>query len=205
LIKGYVSTLRREDASWDPRVVDESLKVIEEEADHLGDLIEDLLDASRLQANSVSLKRTEIFLPELIERLEKRFQTQSSEHKLASEFPSDFPLVSADEKRMEQVISNLLSNAIKYSPGGEIIIEGHVNNRNAIICVKDEGPGIKPEDLPHIFDRFYRGPDQARKTKGAGLGLYLAKAIIEAHGGKIWVDSGSVNGARICFSIPLKG
>jgi K+-sensing histidine kinase KdpD len=205
LIKGYVSTLRRDDATWDPRVVDESLKVIEEEADHLGDLIEDLLDASRLQANSVSLKKTEIYLPELIERLENRFQTQTSEHKLAKDFSTDFPLVNADEKRMEQVISNLLSNAIKYSPGGEIVIEGHVNNRNAIICIKDEGPGINPEDLPHIFDRFYRGPEQARKTKGAGLGLYLAKAIIEAHGGKIWVDSGSVNGARICFSIPLKG
>jgi signal transduction histidine kinase len=203
LIKGYVSTLRREDANWDPRVVDESLKVIEEEADHLGDLIDDLLDASRLQANSVSLKKSEVFLPEMVDRLEKRFQTQTSQHHLSSNFAPDFPVVIADEKRMEQVITNLLSNAIKYTSGGKIVIEGHVNNQNAIICVSDEGPGINPEDLPHVFDRFYRGPAQARKTKGAGLGLYLAKAILEAHGGKIWVDSGAVEGARICFSIPL--
>ncbi len=203
LIKGYVSTLRRDDANWDPHVVDESLRVIEEEADHLGVMIEDLLDASRLQANSMSLKKSEVFLPELIARLRIRFQTQTSEHRLVASFPPDFPVVSADEKRIEQVISNLISNSIKYAPSGEIMIEGHVNNRNAIICVKDEGPGINPDDLPHVFDRFYRGPEQARKTKGAGLGLYLAKAIIEAHGGKIWVDSGSMDGAQICFSIPL--
>ena len=178
-------------------------KVIEEEADHLGDMIEDLLDASRLQANSVSLKKTEVYLPELIAASEIGFRRRLRNIGLLTDFPPDFPVVNADEKRMEQVISNLMSNAIKYSPGGEIIIEGHVNNRNAIICVKDEGPGINPEDLPHIFDRFYRGPEQARKTKGAGLGLYLAKAIIEAHGGKIWVDSGSVRRcANLFFDSP---
>ena len=203
LIKGYVSTLRREDASWDPRVVDESLKVIEEEADHLGELIEDLLDASRLQANSVSLKKTEVDLPELVMRLVKKFQSQTEAHLLTCDFTPSFPVVIADENRMEQVLTNLISNAMKYSPTGEITVEGHVNNQNAIVCVKDEGPGINPEDLPHVFDRFYRGSDQARKTKGAGLGLYLARAIIEAHGGKIWVDSGLEHGARICFSIPL--
>ena len=203
LIKGYVSTLRRDDARWDPNVVEESLKVIEEEADHLGELIEDLLDASRLQANSMSLKKTEVFLPELAGNLVNRFRTQSEKHILVTDFPPDFPVVIADEKRIEQVLSNLLSNAIKYSPGGEVRLEGHLSNRYAVICVQDQGEGIPAEDLPHVFDRFYRAPDQARKTKGAGLGLYLAKAIVEAHGGKIWVDSGLETGTRLCFSIPL--
>lgn len=203
LIKGYVSTLRREDASWDPKVVNESLGVIEEEADHLAGLIEDLLDATRLQANNFSLKKTDVYLPELAERLVKRFQTQTTNHQLKTIFPADFPLVILDEKRIEQVLSNLLSNAIKYSDGGEIVIEGLVNNQNVIICVSDQGSGISAEDLPHIFDRFYRGSEQARKTKGTGLGLYLAKSIIEAHEGKIWVDQGQQKGTRICFSLPL--
>jgi K+-sensing histidine kinase KdpD len=204
LIKGYVSTLRRNDARWDPNVVDESLKVIEEEADHLGELIEDLLDTSRLQASSLSLKKNEVYLPELIERLIKRFKTQTTEHTLVASFTPDFPTIFADEKRIEQVVSNLISNAIKYSSNGIISIEGHQNNQNVIVCVRDDGLGISPDDLPHVFDRFYRGPGEARKTKGAGLGLYLAKAIVEAHGGKIWVDSGIEKGARFCFSLPIR-
>jgi signal transduction histidine kinase len=203
LIKGYVSTLRREDARWDPKVVDESLQVIEEEADHLGELIEDLLDASRLQASGMILKKSEVFLPEIAERLVKRFQTQTSVHKLDCSFTDGFPAIIADEKRLEQVLSNLISNAIKYTAVGTIIIEGSVKDKNVFVCVKDEGPGITAEDLPHVFDRFYRGVDQARTTKGAGLGLYLAKAIVEAHGGKIWAESGTEKGAQFCFSIPL--
>jgi len=204
LIKGYVGTLRRDDARWDLKVVDESLKVIEEEADHLGELIEDLLEASRLQASSMSLKKNELFFPEIIDRLVKRFQTQTLTHTFITSFVPDFPAVFADEKRIEQVVSNLLSNAIKYAPNGNITIDGYANNQNVIICIKDDGTGIACEDLPHVFDRFFRGPDQARKTKGTGLGLYLAKAIIDAHSGKIWVDSGTVKGARFCFSLPIQ-
>ncbi len=70
------------------------------------------------------------------------------------------------------------------------------------MCVRDEGPGIAPEDIPHVFDRFYRAPDMARQTKGAGLGLYLSKSIIEAHDGRIWVDAAPGQGTRICFSLP---
>ncbi len=202
LIKGYVSTLRREDARWDRSIVEEGLSVIEDEADRLSLLIENMLDASRLQAGGFALKRSDISLPDVIKHLAKRFQTQTSLHKIIVEFTEDFPVVLADENRIEQVISNLISNAIKYSAKGDIRISGQVRHSIVIVCVSDQGPGIAPEDIPHIFDRFYRAPDMARNTKGAGLGLYLTRSIIEAHGGHIWVDPESGKGARICFSLP---
>jgi PAS domain S-box-containing protein len=203
LIKGYVSTLRREDANWDREIVDDSLAVIEEEADHLTDLIENLLDASRLQAGALSINRSDVALDVLVNRIAERFQTQSSNHSIQVEFPPSFPVILGDEDRLGQVLSNLLSNAIKYSPeGGEITIRGEVRPEHVIVCVSDLGPGIPAQDIPHIFDRFYRATDTARTTKGAGLGLYLARAVVEAHRGRIWVDPAPGVGARICFSLP---
>lgn len=202
LIKGYVSTLRREDARWDRSIIEESLSVIEDEADRLGSLIENMLDASRLQAGGLTLKRSDVNLPDLIKRMVKRFQSQSSQHELIIDLPNEFPVILADESRLEHVISNLISNAIKYSPKGEIRISGQIREDVVIICVSDQGPGIAVEDIPHVFDRFYRAPEMARNTRGAGLGLFLTRSIIEAHGGQIWVNPETGQGARICFSLP---
>ncbi len=203
LIKGYVGTLRREDASWDRKVVRDSLAVIEEEADRLTKLIEDLLDATRLQAGALSMSLSDLALDTLVERLAERFRTQSAAHEIVVDFPDDFPIVMADEGRIDQVLSNLVSNAIKYATeGGEIRISGEAGDKEVNVCVSDQGPGIAPGDVPHIFDRFYRADEAARQTKGAGLGLYLARAVVEAHGGRIWADPRPGNGARICFSLP---
>lgn len=204
LIKGYVSTLRREDATWDRHIVNDSLAVIEEEADHLASMIEDLLDASRLQAGGLTTSLADVNLPALAERLVERFRTQSQRHTFVVDFPQKFPVILADENRLTQLLSNLLSNAIKYAPGGEIRVSGESRPEQVIVTVSDEGPGIEPGDIPYIFDRFYRSDKAVRKTKGAGLGLYLSKAIVEAHGGRIWVDPHPGSGARICFSIPRK-
>jgi len=203
LIKGYASTLRRDDARWDRAIISDSLSVIEEEADRLSRMIDDLLDASRLQAGGLSLNRSDVSLPLLTERLVERFRIQSKKHTLVADFPENCPVILADENRLEQVISNLISNAIKYSPsGGEIRVSGQVRPEQVVICVSDEGPGIDARDLPHIFDRFYRSTNAVKQTKGAGLGLYLARAIVEAHGGRIWADPKPDSGARICFSLP---
>jgi signal transduction histidine kinase len=206
LIKGYVSTLRREDARWDKHVVRESLKVIEEEADRLTGLIENLLDASRLQAGGLAIKKSDCNLPEMVRRVAEKFRVQDPEHPIIVDFPRDFPVILADENRMEQVVANLFSNSIKYAPKGDIHISGQVQPDNIIICVKDEGPGINPEDVPYVFDRFFRADAAAKNTKGAGLGLYLAKSIVESHSGRIWVDADSTKGkgTRICFSLPIQ-
>jgi PAS domain S-box-containing protein len=206
LIKGYVGTLRREDATWDPQVVRESLAVIEEEADRLAALIDDLLDASRLQAGGLALRKTDVYLSALVQSLAERFRVQAPRHWLELDFPADMPPVHGDEARLTQVLSNLLSNAAKYAPEGtKISIQGRVQPTQVSVCVRDEGPGIPPQDVPRVFERFFRSSEAGRRTKGAGLGLYLAKAVVEAHGGRIWVDEGQESGTRICFSLPRPG
>lgn len=202
LIKGYASTLRRDDAKWDRQVVSDSLAVIEEEADRLSRMIDDLLDASRLQAGGLSLNRADVSLPALAGRVAERFATQSKQHTIKTEFPEKFPIIVGDETRLEQVLANLVSNALKYTPKGEIKISGALRPDQVMVCVSDQGPGIDARDLPHIFDRFYRSTNAVKQTKGAGLGLYLARAIVEAHGGRIWADPKPDSGARICFSLP---
>ena len=136
LIKGYSGTLRRDDADWDPEVVRDSLTVIEEEADRLADLIDDLLDASRLQAGALSLNLADVDLFQLADELAERFQTQSDQHTFEVEHPIDFPLVTGDEERLTQVISNLLSNAVKYAgDGGKVLIRGRQTPDEVVMCV----------------------------------------------------------------------
>ncbi len=203
LIKGYAETLRREDAHWDAATVQDSLDVIAEEADRLAELIENLLDASRLQAGALKLNHAEVLLDQLATRLVEKFRTQSDAHSLSAEFPPDFPPVMGDEERLRQVLSNLLSNALKYSPGGNVVVRGKVEPQQVVVSVSDEGPGIAAPDLPRVFDRFYRADsDLTKRAKGAGLGLYLAKSVIEAHGGRIWAESLPGRGATFSFSLP---
>ena len=203
LIKGYVSTLRREDARWDREIVNDSLAVIEEESDRLTELIENLLDASRLQAGALALNSSDVAIDRLARVIVNRFRTQTEQHRLTVDFPESFPVILGDEDRLAQVFSNLISNAIKYSPsGGEIRITGRVKSEQVVICVTDQGPGIAASDIPFVFDRFYRAEDATRTTQGAGLGLFLTRAVVEAHGGRIWVDPKPGDGARICFSLP---
>ncbi len=203
LIKGYVGTLRREDVSWESEIVQDSLKVIEDEADRLTELIENLLDASRLQAGGFNLNLAEIKIDKMAAEVGERIQSRTELHRITTQFPDEFPSIVGDQNRIEQIFYNLLENAVKYSPeGGEIRISGQLRPKQIIVCIQDQGTGISREDIPHVFDRFYRADDAARNTQGAGLGLYLSRAIIEAHNGRIWVEPRSERGTRICFSIP---
>jgi PAS domain S-box-containing protein len=204
LIKGYASTLRRQDARWDQETMRDSLQVIEEESDRLAELIDNLLDASRVQAGNFRLARVELDIDQLVVKVADKFRLQARTHTLVADVPADLPLVSADEARITQVLSNLLSNAIKYSPeGSEVRVTGKSTPREVIITVSDQGPGISPEEQAQLFTRFYRADNaMTRKTQGAGLGLYLSRAIIEAHGGRIWVDSDGRSGSHFHFSLP---
>ncbi len=205
LIKGYATTLSREDVEWDRATLLNGLKVIEEEADKLNMLIENLLDATRLQLGTFKLNFGDVALDRVAERLVEKFRTQVTIHTIETDFPPDFPTVQGDEQRLEQVLSNLLSNAIKYSPnGGRIQIKGQVSEDSVQISVSDEGIGLSPEQKELIFERFYRVDNAlTRETQGVGLGLYIVRSIVEAHGGRIWVESEPGKGTTFTFSLPL--
>jgi len=204
LIKGYAGTLSREDAQWDRETFHESLAVIEEEADRLTELIDNLLDVSRLQAGALKLEVGFVNVAHLAEKTVEKFRTQTSNHTFALDFSSDLPTVPGDEGRLRQVMDNLLSNAIKYSPdGGQIRVSGRADERQVYVAVTDKGIGIPEDEQENIFDRFYRvRSGVSQRTKGAGLGLFLVKAVVEAHGGQVWVESKPGQGATFVFTLP---
>lgn len=204
IIKGYADTLRREDAQWDTDTLQQGLAVIAEESDRLNKLIDNLLDASRLQASAFKLELSYLQMDKLAAKVMEEFRTQSPEHMFTLDFPPDFPAVRGDVERLRQVLTNLLSNAIKYSPrGGLIQAGGWADDDWVYVYVADEGIGIPKSEQEHIFERFYRAESPlTRRTEGAGLGLYLCKEVVEAHGGKIWVQSEPGKGAKFIFKLP---
>lgn len=207
LIKGYASTLRRDDAQWDSATMRESLTVIEEEADRLNALVDNLLDASRVQAGVLQLELGDVDLPGLAARLVEGFKLQTKRHTFQLDFPTNFPPAWGDSERLRQVLNNLISNAIKYSPdGGMIRIGGwqDLQRQMLTIYVADQGIGIPAPEQERLFQRFYRVDSSLRrKTQGAGLGLFLCKAIIEAHNGRIWVRSEPGKGSTFFITLPV--
>lgn len=204
LIKGYASTLLREDAQWDWQTAREMLQVIEEESDRLDRLINNLLDVSRIEAGALKLEVTEVDLPKLAQRLVERYALQTERHRFLVDFVKGFPFVLADEERMRQVLSNLVGNAVKYSPeGGTIRIGGWYDDQEVTVYVADEGIGIPPGEEERVFQPFHRVDSSLRRrTQGAGLGLYLVKALVEAHGGRVWVRSEEGKGATFFLTLP---
>ncbi len=204
LIKGYAGTLRREDASWDPAEIRDGLEVIEDEADRLTGLIENLLEASRLQAQKMRLDLASVDLAALAARVVTRFQMQGTAHDFRLAFPETFPTIEADEARLRRVMDNLLGNAVKYAPAGGLIeVGGQANAAAVTVFVRDEGVGISVDEQEQLFERFYRVNDTlGQRTQGTGLGLYLARSIVEAHGGTIGVESRPGRGATFHFTLP---
>ena len=203
LIKGYASTLRRDDVKWDAEMVQESLQVIEEEADHLAAMVDDLLDATKLQSGNVILKKSQVDIPSLVQAQIKRFAPETANHEIKAEMSHDFPVIVADEERIRQLFTNLIANALKYSASGQVLITGKGLGDKVMVCISDHGKGFDPKDIPFVFDRFYRSEKDAKSTKGTGLGLYLCKSIVLAHGGRIWIDEDYKEGARVCFTLPV--
>ena len=197
-IKGHASTLLQDDVTWSQDDQRHSLSTISAEADHLAQLVNNLLDMSRLEAGLLLLHRAPRRFDELAAAVVHR-QTVAPE-RIALELPDDLPPVWVDAPRIEVVMQNLLANALAYSDG-PVRVGASQQDDMVRVVVSDDGPGIGDEDLPHIFERFYRARHSHRQTGGTGLGLAICKAFVQAHGGQIWAESGP-RGTAIYFTLP---
>jgi len=177
---------------------------LQDEIIRMSRLVKDLSDLSRAEAGSLELNRQEISPDELKEKF-SYFKTEAEFKGLdfIVDIPSDLPKISVDVVRITQVISNLLTNALRHTTSGKIELAAESSGDGVLFSVKDTGCGIKQEDLPHVFDRFYRAEkSRSRTTGGMGLGLAIARSLVETHGGKIWAESVEGNGAEFKFLIP---
>ncbi len=205
LIKGYSTSLLRQDVSWDREARREFLQIIDEKTDELRDLIDKLLQSAKLEAGALKLEKEPLLMPRLAQKVVEDTATRAKKHKFALRFAPSFPVVEADVRYIEQALRNLVENAVKYSPeGSEIIIAGKVKKDRIVISVSDNGVGIPPEHQERVFERFYRLDSPiVRGTSGTGLGLSITKGHVEAHGGEVWLKSTVGKGSKFYFSLPL--
>ncbi|HVL33428.1 MAG TPA: ATP-binding protein [Actinomycetota bacterium] len=202
-VKGFTSTMLR---NWERFADDQKqhmLSTIDWDADRMNRLLKDLLDFSRLEAGRLELKRQTIDLAEIATEVANRIALDVRAHTIQTEFAPDLPPVSADLGKIEQVLVNLIENAVKHGDPGEITISGVSNGGFAEIRVADSGPGIDPRHVPYVFTKFYRKGTGERHS-GTGLGLYICKGIIEAHGGTIVIEKTGPSGTVFAFTLPLE-
>jgi two-component system phosphate regulon sensor histidine kinase PhoR len=174
------------------------------EIDNLTQLVQELLELSKIESGKVPLKKIKCNPGNLVEKAIERMQLQAERSgiSLSTNMPDQISNVIADPDRIGQVFVNLIHNAIKFtSPGGSIIINAHEEGNTIVFSIKDTGVGIESESINRIFERFYK-TDRARSSGGTGLGLSITKHIIEAHSGRVWVDSTVGFGSTFFFSLP---
>jgi two-component system phosphate regulon sensor histidine kinase PhoR len=190
-----------------PARVRERVATIDVESGHLVQMINELLDLSRMEHATTQVRRDEVALGPLVEASMQRLQTFAARQgvTMSAQLPPDLPPVRGDEERLDQLLMNLLHNAIKFSPdGGAVTITADEHPDAAVVSVRDEGVGIPARDQARVFERFYK-VDRARQRGlgGTGLGLAIARHIAEAHGGRIWLESTEGEGSTFSFSLPF--
>lgn len=184
----------------------EYLAIIQEKGEYLSRLVDQLLDVSRLErGRELPLQKAPCRLDQLLRTLVRSYQQRSSRDLFELQFPADCPPVEADEMRLTQVLENLLSNAVKYSLGGaQVRVTLAVVGEGVRVSVSDRGRGMTPEQLARAFDKFYRSDTADSAPSGTGLGLFIAKSIIAAHGGSLSAESRLGEGTTMCFILPLE-
>lgn len=213
VIKGNVDLLSSPDARWTADERQDMLSVIAEESDRLEGMINDLLDVSKVAAGAMRLERFPVDMPKLLRSVVQGARLQSRTHAFVLDFPEqDWPVVLADEDKLRQVLANLVGNAIKYAPdGGDIRVGAwvetdpvHGRPLRLVTYVADQGIGIPENELDNIYQSFYRvDRGSNRRTSGTGLGLFLAKSIVDAHDGELWARSALGQGTTFFVALPV--
>ena len=209
MLQGYSEALM-DDISTDPEVRRELVQVIYDESLRMGRLVNQLMDLMKMEAGNFEIQFVPVNIRLVCERVVRKFQAMAKEEGvgLSLELEDDLPVVTGDSDRLEQVLTNLLDNAMRYTPEGRsIFIRGFVppGAKTVVLEVADQGTGIPPEELPYVFERFYK-VDKARtrgKKESTGLGLAIVKNIVEAHGGKVAARNNEYGGATFSFTLPI--
>jgi two-component system, OmpR family, sensor histidine kinase KdpD len=204
-IIGFTTTLLAENITWNPDEQRDFIHTIQHETDRLQELIDHLLDLSRLEVGMLPILKKPETLLKIFQDANSQLQILTEKHHLSIDLPDQLPLVDVDAKRISQVLVNLVKNASAYAPkGSEINIKASVRGKFVQINVKDEGPGIPAEEYKNVFKAFMRGKGKENGfPTGAGLGLAICKGLVEAHGGRIWIRDTKSLGTTIAFTIPV--
>ena len=202
-IKGSAATVLDAVPALDPAEMLQFFRIINEQAEQMRGLISDLLDAGRIEAGTLSVAPGPAAVTELVDQARKTFLSGGGRHAVLIDLPPDLPRVTADRRRLVQVLNNLFSNASRHSPqSSPIRIAGAREGVHVAVSVSDEGRGVRPELLPHLFRKHAVGDRDG--GAGSGLGLAICKGLVEAHGGRIWAESsGPGRGTRVTFTIPV--
>jgi len=196
-------SLLQEDVRWKEADRREFTQAIVEAAERLNRLVGNLLDLSRIEAGSIQPEKGWYDLGSLVNEVAGRLRRLAASHDLVLDVPDDLPPAQFDYVEIDQVLTNLIENAVKYTPSAsEIRVSVRTGADTVLIEVADNGPGIPAAALPHLFKPFYRGPGDYR-PRGSGLGLAVARGLVEAHGGCIWAENREEGGARFVFTLPV--
>ena len=202
-IKGYTTTLLRTDTNWDRATQKDFLEIIERETNNLTDLIEDLLDSSRLQSGQMKFDFHLVRMDSLIRDEVNRIHLTHPQQKILLDFDPEIPAIEGDPRKLAQVVDNLLSNEIKYAPDSMLKISLRKTAQYLQLDFCDNGPGIPEVYQSKIFTRFFRVPEHSMKAHGSGLGLFICKQIIDHHNGSISVSS-SNEGTTFTIKLPFE-
>jgi len=202
-IKGYTTTLLRSDTAWDSKTQQEFLEIIDQETDHLQELIENLLDSARLQSGQMEMHFQPVRLDGLLNDMIARAKLHHPKLQIELESPKSLQPVRGDPYRLAQVFENLISNAVKYAPASPVMVRIRMEGANTHISFADKGPGIASKYLERVFQRFFRGPNLSTNVHGSGLGLYICQQIVQAHAGRIYAESGKEPGTIFHIQLPV--
>lgn len=204
-IQGYVKTIRRKLSQLRPDQLSSFLQIVDEQSDHLRELIEDLLIVSRLESNETQASFKEVSVPGVLRDIAKEFSSHRGSHDIDLSLPDLFPSVQTDENKLRQIVSNFVDNAMKYTPDGTAVqLRATTSAERAVITVEDQGPGIPAQLHDRIFERFYQVDQSTTRTnRGTGLGLYICRRLADVMGAEVKLERSDERGSVFSLTIPF--